>query len=513
MLESGGEGNKKCFVSGRAGPPNMRYHGSNGYREHVTTMRGSTIIEPEEYACGRAGSARGDPLVGKQVPRRIAGRSESFHVTHAYDGLNRLTGADRYDGNDTAGMFLKGYSYDGLGRRVSETVLDESHEPVTTTLYYSTAGQVLEKYLGEDAQERDVYSPVYVNAAVLRDNDLSDTPARVYFTCDANYNTTSVISTAGAALQHQVYTSYGEVSFRDPTTWNDIGSDSYTQRNLFQGMLYDAVIGWYFTPTRMYSPTLQVWNRMDPIRADGMNWYVPFAANPIRYVDPTGLGLEDAYMFSKVCEAMEQARKEAASELISEPIGEFDVETKWLNPPLGIAGHGFVLTYHVPDDYVIAPNHHITLVQAIFDNRNFYKSTGRHIDINHDITFSNANKTTLGGINPPSVFQVLNLPEPTERSRVLSYDDTPLDVSDLTYTINVVAIDRSSDGTPDRPIAGVEIELKQSSGDAIVNGIFLLSGNGQSQTGIAPIGENQADLEVWKAAVKTWNNARGSRAD
>jgi RHS repeat-associated protein len=208
---------------------------------------------------------------------------------YQYDAWNRLIAV-----NDTAGMFIKGYAYDGLGRRVSETVLDENHEAVTTTLYYSTAGQVLETYVGEDAQERDVYSPVYVNAAVLRDNDLSGTPARVYFTCDANYNTTSVISTAGAALQHQVYTSYGEVSFRDPTTWNDIGSDSYTQRNLFQGMLYDAVIGWYFTPTRMYSPTLQVWNRMDPIRADGMNWYVPFAANPINRVDPNGTETESS---------------------------------------------------------------------------------------------------------------------------------------------------------------------------------------------------------------------------
>ncbi|MEP6754565.1 MAG: hypothetical protein ABJA67_03605, partial [Chthonomonadales bacterium] len=55
------------------------------------------------------------------------------------------------------------------------------------------------------------------------------------------------------------------------------------------GMLYDGSIGWYVTPNRLYRAPLAYWNRVDPAMADGLNWYVPFAGNPINSTDPTGM--------------------------------------------------------------------------------------------------------------------------------------------------------------------------------------------------------------------------------
>jgi hypothetical protein len=62
---------------------------------------------------------------------------------------------------------LKAYGYDGMGRRVTETA------PATAVkeFYYSDQWQVLEERDGGRATSQYVWSPVYVNAPVLRDKD------------------------------------------------------------------------------------------------------------------------------------------------------------------------------------------------------------------------------------------------------------------------------------------------------------------------------------------------------
>jgi RHS repeat-associated protein len=198
--------------------------------------------------------------------------------TLTYDAWNRLVSVKN------GGTTLATYAYDGAGRRVKATA-----SGATTDSYFS-GSVVTEDYRGGQVYERTIAAPGYVNAVLLRDKDTDANGTldqRVYLTADANHNVTGVISTSGTVLQHQVYSAYGEVTFTD-ASWTT-GSDAYGLSRLFQGMLYDAASGWYVTPNRLYRAPLAYWNRVDPAQADGLNWYVPFADNPINGEDPTGL--------------------------------------------------------------------------------------------------------------------------------------------------------------------------------------------------------------------------------
>jgi YD repeat-containing protein len=67
---------------------------------------------------------------------------------------------------DDSGETVKRYAYDGLHRRVQETV-----GGVTTDFYYSEQWQVLEERVGGQTTVQYVWSPVYVDALVLRYRD------------------------------------------------------------------------------------------------------------------------------------------------------------------------------------------------------------------------------------------------------------------------------------------------------------------------------------------------------
>ncbi|HXG13434.1 MAG TPA: RHS repeat domain-containing protein, partial [Gemmataceae bacterium] len=78
--------------------------------------------------------------------------------TLVYDAWNRLVKVK--DGATT----LVTYSHDALSRRVTE-----DRSGTVTDLYYSAAWQVLEERVGGTAKIQYVWSPVYVDALVLRD--------------------------------------------------------------------------------------------------------------------------------------------------------------------------------------------------------------------------------------------------------------------------------------------------------------------------------------------------------
>ena len=141
---------------------------------------------------------------------------------------------------------------------------------------------------------QNVWSPVYVNALVLRDRDTNGDGTldeRLYFTSDANYNVTSVIS-GGSVDQREVYGPYGAVAFKNSSFATS--SDGYGLAFLYQGMLYDASIGWYYSGEsnngRWYSPTLQVWGRPDDDGfINGTNETIFVGDNVINSTDPTGM--------------------------------------------------------------------------------------------------------------------------------------------------------------------------------------------------------------------------------
>jgi YD repeat-containing protein len=135
-----------------------------------------------------------------------------------YDAWNRLV-----EVKDAAGATLKSYAYDGLDRRVQEIA-----NGVTTDLYYSAAWQVLEERVGGQTTVQYVWSPVYVDALVLRDRD-SDADGtleeRLWVVQDANWNVTALIDNTGAVVERYVYDPFGSVTVLDGE-WNERSTGS-----------------------------------------------------------------------------------------------------------------------------------------------------------------------------------------------------------------------------------------------------------------------------------------------
>ena len=189
---------------------------------------------------------------------------------------------------NSGGTTLETFTYDGLGRRVT------SNDGTTTTdLYYSTQQQVLEEMQGGSATARYVWSPVYVNALVLRDRATGSPGTldeRLWAQQDANFNVTALVDGTGAVVERYVYDPYGAVTIYD-ATYTLRSSSSYAMTILFQGMRYDATSGLYEADARWYSATLQRWGSLDPERfaAGDVNLFRAYSNSPINFTDASGL--------------------------------------------------------------------------------------------------------------------------------------------------------------------------------------------------------------------------------
>ena len=187
----------------------------------------------------------------------------------------------------SGGTTLETFTYDGLGRRVT------SNDGTTTTdLYYSTQGQVLEEMQGGSATARYVWSPVYVNALVLRDRATGSPGTldeRLWAQQDANFNVTALVDSTGAVVERYGYSPFGTVTIYT-ASYTLRSSSSYAMNILFQGMRYDATSGLYEADARWYSATLMRWISNDPMRFMGedVNLYRALQNNPSTHSDPKG---------------------------------------------------------------------------------------------------------------------------------------------------------------------------------------------------------------------------------
>jgi len=203
--------------------------------------------------------------------------------TFVYDAGNRLVAV-----KNSSGTTLETFSYDGLGRRVTV-----SAGGTTTNLYYSAQGQVLEEQVGGAATARYVWSPVYVNALVLRDN-ATGTPGtlnqRLWVQQDANWNVTALVNSSGVVVERYVYSPFGVVTIYNAGYTSTLSSSAYGWVYGFQGMRYDSIAQQNESLGRFYSPTLQVWTTMDPLGFGGGdgNLYRFVGNSPAERVDPTG---------------------------------------------------------------------------------------------------------------------------------------------------------------------------------------------------------------------------------
>jgi RHS repeat-associated protein len=204
-----------------------------------------------------------------------------------YDAWNRLV-----EVKDDSGNTLKSYAYDGQHRRIQETA-----GGTTTNLYYSDAWQVLEERVTSGGTSvprvQYVWSPVYVDALILRDRDTNGDGVldeRLYVVQDANYNITALFDNSGSVVERYVYDPFGQVTVLD-AGWSTLAGSAFGWVYLHQGDRFDATNGLYHFRHRDYSPTLGRWTRLDPIRyaAGDINLYRGLVNNPANYLDSIGL--------------------------------------------------------------------------------------------------------------------------------------------------------------------------------------------------------------------------------
>ena len=172
---------------------------------------------------------------------------------------------------------------------------------ITNYTYYDSQWQAIETRTNGTANtnvtSQTVWSAAYINAPVSQDTHnagVIQPNSRLYFTQDANWDTTAVAgynSTTGTwnVVQRYVYSPYGNITILNPDFTTAPTGTQPLANNLYQGMALDPVTGLYYERARWYSPSLGVWISQDPAAyINGANTYQYAMNNPTSYVDPTG---------------------------------------------------------------------------------------------------------------------------------------------------------------------------------------------------------------------------------
>jgi RHS repeat-associated protein len=195
--------------------------------------------------------------------------------TYVYDAWNRLVSVGGAP-DDVS------YAYDALSRRVIETIASNQRD-----LYTSALDQVAEEAVNDVWNTRQVWSPVYVDALVLRDRDANSNAGdgleeRLYAAQDANWDVTALITASGTVVARFTYDPYG--------TETATGSD-YQWKYLHQGLRYESEVQLYDNRARAYSPVFMRFLQNDPIgfRAGDQDTYRYEGDNPSVRIDPNGL--------------------------------------------------------------------------------------------------------------------------------------------------------------------------------------------------------------------------------
>jgi RHS repeat-associated protein len=219
-------------------------------------------------------------------------------TTLAYDGNGNLTtdqngmtlvynAWNELEAYKNGGTTLESLSYDGLGRRVIQ------NPGTATDLYYSNQWQVLEERVGGSAKVHYVWSPVYVDALVLRDRDATGggtLSERLWVQQDANWNVTALVNGSSSVVERYVYDPYGVVTVLS-ASWGTLSTSAYAWIYGHQGGRFDATTGLYYFRHRDLSPVLGRWIEVDPLRftAGQSNFYQDTGNGPTRLTDPSGL--------------------------------------------------------------------------------------------------------------------------------------------------------------------------------------------------------------------------------
>jgi RHS repeat-associated protein len=108
---------------------------------------------------------------------------------------------------------------------------------------------------------------------------------------DANWNTTALVDGSGIVQERYTYDSYGVKTVYDGSYTVRGSGSSYASVYLYQGMRFDSISGLDAADLRWYSPTLQTWSSLDPLRFAGGDYNLDRFEdnNSTNKTDPLGL--------------------------------------------------------------------------------------------------------------------------------------------------------------------------------------------------------------------------------
>jgi RHS repeat-associated protein len=259
-------------------------------------------------------------------------RRFTIGTEYRYDAWNRLVGAAGANGGEAD-------AFDALGRHVQEGGRD---------LYYSKDWQVLEEQVSGVTKTQYLWSPVYVDALVLRDRDADGVSSngleeRVYVQQDANWNVTALVDTDAAVVERYVYDPYGQAT-KLSASWGTYSGADRGWVYLHQGLRYDGIEDVYDDRRRAYSARYMRFLQVDPIRfrAGDMDLYRYEGDDPTGRLDPSGLlvdgGVTEVAVGVPVAACVATAAVGVGvgyvvSHQLNEATGIWDKLADWLYPP------------------------------------------------------------------------------------------------------------------------------------------------------------------------------------
>ncbi|MEJ0049456.1 MAG: RHS repeat-associated core domain-containing protein [Rhodospirillales bacterium] len=179
--------------------------------------------------------------------------------TYSWDSRNRLTAI-------SSGQ---SYSYDALGRRLSQT-----SGSTTTSYIYDGYNLVQKQRAGADLE--DDLTGFNIDQTFLRD---PATAGQQTFVTDALGTVLQIMATGGAVKSAYGYDPYGVTYPSTPTSTNTLQ---------YAGRENDGT-GLYYNRARYYNPAWGRFISQDPLRfTAGVNFYQYAMGNPVSFRDPYG---------------------------------------------------------------------------------------------------------------------------------------------------------------------------------------------------------------------------------
>jgi RHS repeat-associated protein len=169
---------------------------------------------------------------------------------------------------------------------------------------------VLEERVAEETTLQYVWSPVYIDAMILRDRDADENTGngleeRLYVQQDANYNVTALLNLGGSVGERFAQDAYGTVTYLNADWTSRVGS-GYGWVYLHQGGRSSLLPAIYHFRRREYLTNSSTWAQIDPLRyeASDVNLYRYNMNSPLTHTDSMGLFGGSATMAFESCKYM-----------------------------------------------------------------------------------------------------------------------------------------------------------------------------------------------------------------